>query len=93
MLGGVKHKTAADGCKHCCCITAGSVSFGAARRFLLRNSEDHSNKLEYTLASGDVLVMKGSTQLHWQHSIPKAAQSAFPRINLTFRLIKHPEAR
>jgi len=69
----------------------GSLSFGATRRFLLRSNDDHSQKWECSLASGDVLVMKGSTQRHWTHSIPKAMQVAQPRINLTFRQITRPE--
>lgn len=71
--------------------TIGSVSFGATRRFLLRQNSDHSNKWACELASGDVLVMKGSTQQHWTHSIPKMLRVSQPRINLTFRQIVHPE--
>ena len=72
-----------------CC--AGSVSFGGTRRFLLRQNSDHSEKWACELASGDVLIMKGSTQLHWTHSIPKMLRVSQPRINLTFRQIVHPE--
>ncbi|KAA6427985.1 MAG: hypothetical protein FRX49_02647 [Trebouxia sp. A1-2] len=68
---------------------SGSVSFGATRRFLLRSNQDHTDKWSYDLCSGDVLIMKGSTQQHWTHSIPKMTRVA--RINLTFRKIVQPE--
>lgn len=71
--------------------TIGSVSFGATRRFLLRSNQDHTDKWSYDLCSGDVLIMKGSTQQHWTHSIPKMTRVAQPRINLTFRQIVRPE--
>ena len=70
---------------------AGSVSFGATRRFLLRRNNDHSDKWDCSLASGDVLIMKGSTQQHWMHSIPKMLRISQPRINLTFRQVVQPE--
>ena len=38
----------------------------------------------FTLASGDLLVMGGSCQQNWEHSIPKVA-SAPPRMSVTFR--------
>lgn len=69
----------------------GSVSFGATRRFLLRRNGDHNDKWSYELASGDILIMKGTTQRHWMHSIPKMLRIDEPRINLTFRQITHPE--
>ncbi|KAL3132616.1 hypothetical protein ABBQ32_009144 [Trebouxia sp. C0010 RCD-2024] len=71
--------------------TIGSVSFGATRRFLLRSNSDHSDKWVCDLASGDILIMKGSTQQHWTHSIPKMLRVSQPRINLTFRQIVQPE--
>jgi hypothetical protein len=41
---------------------------------------------EYTLRDGDLLVMRGATQQHWHHRVPKA-RSRRPRINLNFRYI------
>ena len=32
--------------------------------------------------------MKGKTQHHWMHEIPRTAKPIGPRINLTFRIIK-----
>ncbi|CAN0289635.1 unnamed protein product, partial [Discosporangium mesarthrocarpum] len=41
------------------------------RYFLFRQREDHSQKVEFKLRSGSLLVMEGNTQKHWQHSVPK----------------------
>lgn len=86
---------------HCACdfstaapwadLHTGSVSFGATRRFLFRRNCDHTDKWSYDLSSGDVLIMKGSTQQHWTHSIPKMLRVTQPRINLTFRQIVQPD--
>lgn len=64
-----------------------SLSLGAARRFLLRRRDDHALKTTYLLGHGDLLVMSGSTQAHYQHALPKSARVQAERINLTFRLI------
>lgn len=64
-----------------------SLSLGAARRFLLRRRDDHAFKANYLLGHGDLLVMAGSTQAHYQHALPKSARVHGERINLTFRLI------
>jgi len=61
-----------------------SLSFGAERRFLFRHKET-KEKVELTLENGSLLVMKGETQRHWQHQLPKMAKITTPRINLTFR--------
>ena len=45
------------------------------------------------LENGSLLVMKGTTQTFWQHSLPKTAKIAKPRINLTFRTIVLGESR
>jgi alkylated DNA repair dioxygenase AlkB len=46
----------------------------------------------FTLASGDLLVMGGSCQQDWEHSIPKVA-SAPPRMSVTFRRTGTGEGR
>lgn len=63
-----------------------SLSLGGSRRFLLRNKQT-DEKIEFLLGHGDLLIMAGSTQTHWQHSLPKTAKPCQPRINLTFRTI------
>lgn len=64
-----------------------SVNFGATRRFLLRRTEDHQQKLELLLDHGSVLIMSGALQHHWQHSVPKQAKVHESRVNMTFRVI------
>ena len=66
----------------------GSVSFGASRRFVLRHRHQTKLKQEIELTHGDFLLMKGPTQHHWRHQIPKTKKPINPRINLTFRIIK-----
>lgn len=61
-----------------------SLSFGAERKFSIKHrvtKETHSLVLE----AGSLLEMKGSTQAHWIHSLPKSKKVTEARINLTFR--------
>lgn len=62
-----------------------TVSTGAPRRFLLRPSGGGPS-LALTLGWGDLLVMGGSCQRTWQHSVPKV-KNALPRIAIMFRPI------
>jgi alkylated DNA repair dioxygenase AlkB len=65
-----------------------SVSFGATRRFDLKHKHKRDLKqVEIELTHGSLLLMKGETQHHWQHQIPKTKKIIQPRINLTFRTI------
>jgi alkylated DNA repair dioxygenase AlkB len=64
-----------------------SVSFGAARRFLLRSYSDKTTACEIMLTHGSLLLMRGETQHYWEHSIPKTARQTGSRINITFRII------
>lgn len=59
------------------------VSVGAPRTFRLRPREGGAS-LGFSLGDGDLLVMGGSCQRTWQHTVPKVA-SAGPRISLTYR--------
>lgn len=63
-----------------------SVSFGAARRFLMEHRKRRL-RLEWLLEDGDVLVLGGPTQHCWRHHVPKTREPVGPRINLTFRRI------
>lgn len=59
------------------------LSLGASRRFLLRpNGGGESVRL--APGSGDLLVLGGTCQRTWQHSVPKCA-AAGPRISVMFR--------
>ncbi len=61
-----------------------SISFGAEREFRLKHKTS-GEIVSVVLESGSLLVMQGSTQRHWLHSVPKTTKIATPRINLTFR--------
>jgi alkylated DNA repair dioxygenase AlkB len=65
-----------------------SVSFGAEREFRLKHKRS-DEKISILLESGSLLVMKGSTQTHWLHCIPKSKKITTPRVNLTFRTMVH----
>ena len=72
----------------------GPLSLGAERRFSFRHKrKGHSPSISIQLENGSLLVMKGTTQTFWQHSLPKTARIAKPRINLTFRNIVLGESR
>uniref|UniRef100_A0A6B2LLU1 Fe2OG dioxygenase domain-containing protein n=1 Tax=Arcella intermedia TaxID=1963864 RepID=A0A6B2LLU1_9EUKA len=62
-----------------------SLSLGASRRFILKNNKDPTKKHEFLLVSGSLLVMAGTTQQHWKHTVPKQLKVNDPRLNLTFR--------
>jgi alkylated DNA repair dioxygenase AlkB len=59
------------------------VSLGAPRRFLLR-PKGGGRSLRLTPASGDLLVLGGTCQRTWEHSVPKCA-TAGPRVSVMFR--------
>jgi len=64
-----------------------SLSFGAERKFSLKH-KGTKKTVSLTLESGSLLVMKGATQTHWAHCLPKMKNIEKPRINLTFRTFK-----
>lgn len=59
------------------------LSLGSARRFLLRPKGGGASVRCLPLA-GDLVVMGGTCQRTWEHSIPKCASSG-PRISVMFR--------
>ena len=61
-----------------------SVSFGAQRVFKFKHRES-KEVVSVLLENGSLLVMKGETQHHWVHTMPKTKKITTPRINLTFR--------
>lgn len=67
--------------------TIGSVSFGETRRFQFRHKQDATRRSTIELTDGSFLLMRGPTQHHWVHQIPKSKGKMRSRINLTFRLI------
>ena len=63
-----------------------SLSFGAERKFAFKHKQT-KEVVALNLASGSLLVMKGSTQENWLHRLPPTKKISHPRINLTFRTI------
>ena len=78
-----------------------SISFGETRRFLMQRvqyddenpksmklDKDNTHKnLSFLLKSGDIIIMSGSTQKWWSHSVPKEETRKKVRYNITFRNI------
>ncbi|KAA8903875.1 hypothetical protein FN846DRAFT_953490 [Sphaerosporella brunnea] len=67
--------------------TIASMTLGSTRDFVMKHKSLLEQKLSLPLAQGDLLVMKGTTQSRWLHSVPKRKEAG-PRINLTFRHAK-----
>jgi len=65
--------------------TIASLSFGAERKFSLKHRVNKEESRSLLLESGSLLVMKGTTQTYWLHSLPKQQRVKEPRVNLTFR--------
>ncbi len=63
-----------------------SLSFGAERKFMLKHKKT-KDVLSIMLEAGSLLVMKGTTQTNWLHSLPKSKRIKQQRINLTFRIM------
>jgi alkylated DNA repair dioxygenase AlkB len=63
-----------------------SLSLGEERVFKMRHKK-RRHTLNINLQHGDLLIMGGTCQQHWVHSVPKTKISKAPRINLTFRKI------
>ena len=61
-----------------------SVSFGAVRRFAVRENTT-GNRQVWDLEDGSLLVMGKDIQPNYQHTITKTKRQVGKRINLTFR--------
>ena len=59
------------------------VSLGGPRTFLMRPYGGGDSE-RFVLHSGDLLIMGGATQHHWEHAVPKCEQAA-PRMSVTMR--------
>jgi alkylated DNA repair dioxygenase AlkB len=65
-----------------------SLSLGEERTFVLKHKRSRAvQPVHLRLASGSLLLMKGDTQRHWRHGVPKENLPCGPRVNLTFRTI------
>jgi alkylated DNA repair dioxygenase AlkB len=61
------------------------LSLGFHRRLALRPKQKGSPSLKFELGGGDLLVMGGSCQRTWEHSVPKTARPVGPRMSVQFR--------
>ena len=64
-----------------------SITLGQERYFHLKHRQHKELKHKLLLEHGSLLLMKGTTQHHWLHQIPKTAKPISERINLTYRVI------
>jgi alkylated DNA repair dioxygenase AlkB len=63
-----------------------SLSFGAARTFVLRHKRTKET-LKLPLGDGSLLFTAGALQANWLHGINKTSRPVGARLNLTFRKI------
>lgn len=63
-----------------------SLSFGAARTFILKHKYNKKT-VRLELSEGGLLLMSGETQKYWLHGINKMTRALQARVNLTFRKI------
>lgn len=64
-----------------------SITLGQPRYFHLKHRRIKDLRHKLLLEHGSLLLMKGETQHHWLHQIPKTSRPIKERINLTFRAI------
>lgn len=62
------------------------LSLGATRRMVIRQKKTPHRRLNVDLESGSLLLMSWSSQLHYDHGIPKERDRVGPRISLAFRV-------
>ena len=68
-------------------FTTGRARTVSEARKMLKSLDPDVVLVDIDLGHGDLLLMAGTLQHHWVHSIPKTAKLKGPRINLTFRNI------
>jgi alkylated DNA repair dioxygenase AlkB len=61
------------------------LSVGEPRDLALRPRRGGTTPMRLPLGHGDLIVMGGSCQRTWEHSVPKTARGAGPRISVQFR--------
>jgi alkylated DNA repair dioxygenase AlkB len=61
------------------------VSLGVTRTFALRPRGGGGSSLRLPQGHGDLLVMGGSCQRTWEHSVPKTSAPTGPRVSIQFR--------
>jgi alkylated DNA repair dioxygenase AlkB len=69
-------------------LVVASLSLGATRQFQLRPKKDSGlmyNPISVDVAHGDLVIMRGDTQLYWEHRVPRDLRITGERLNVTFR--------
>ncbi|MFC9129937.1 alpha-ketoglutarate-dependent dioxygenase AlkB [Streptomyces sp. NPDC057099] len=61
------------------------LSVGAPRDLLLRPMRGGRDTVRRPLGHGDLVVMGGSCQRTWEHSVPKSTRATGPRVSIQFR--------
>lgn len=61
-----------------------SFTFGATRDFVFKHKTD-GRRVVCPLADNTMLIMGGTTQQFWRHSVPKRAKCTESRVNVTIR--------
>jgi alkylated DNA repair dioxygenase AlkB len=69
-----------------------SVTFGQVRSFDIRRKTDHKQIYSVRLEHGSFLLMKAGLRAAFEHRVAKSTRPMKPRINLTFRVVKHAAA-
>lgn len=68
-----------------------TISLGATRKFEFKHKTKGPNgrypTIKTVLNNGDLVLMVGTCQEHWTHSIPREPSVSASRISLTYRLI------
>ena len=68
-----------------------SLSLGRTRNFEFSPEGHGPATISVPLGHGDLLAMEGMCQKHLYHRVPKIRGNCGPRINLTWRRIRHHE--
>ncbi len=64
-----------------------ALSFGAERKFSFKHKRTKET-VSLLLENGGLLDMRGETQSHWLHQLPKTTKVSEARVSLTFRRMK-----
>ncbi|SDO00935.1 alpha-ketoglutarate-dependent dioxygenase AlkB family protein [Vreelandella arcis] len=65
----------------------GALTLGGERKFSFKHKKT-GESVSLNLAHGSLLIMKGTTQQYWLHSLPKTKKEVEPRVSLTFRQMR-----
>jgi len=63
------------------------LSLGGTRDFYIKENADKNNVIKTKVNNGDLMLMYGTIQRLYKHSVPKRAR-AEPRISASFRLLE-----